>query len=195
MIRRDGLKIIKWNIFQNYFSLLTRNHWQSQRWEDWQETEEFSWRLWSPHSLSPAPSLVQRDPWSYTRDEDDDDVVIYLCSHSQTPCHVPSVTLPSQIGSVKLDPSRHAWIMNVVTIDFINKIIIFICLIFYLCMSRHVIWSLARMLPGNILRHQPNKNHHQHHHHHHHLPVEHHLHVVPHIRIPVLVDGETGAGV
>ena len=27
------------------------------------------------------------------------------------------------------------------------------------------------------------------------LPVEHHLHVVPHIRIPVLVDGETGAGV
>ena len=108
MIRRDGLKIIKWNIFQNYFSLLTRNHWQSQRWEDWQETEEFSWRLWSPHSLSPAPSLVQRDPWSYTRDEDDDDVVIYLCSHSQTPCQVPSVTLPSQIGSVKLDPSRHA---------------------------------------------------------------------------------------
>ena len=28
-----------------------------------------------------------------------------------------------------------------------------------------------------------------------HIPVEHHLHVVPNVRVPVLVDGEAGAGV
>ena len=33
---------------------------------------------------------------------------VYLCSQSQTPCHVPRVTLPSQIGRVRLEPRRQA---------------------------------------------------------------------------------------
>ena len=44
----------------------------------------------------------------------------------------------------------------------------------------HVIRPLAAVLEWYRLRHQS---------------VEHHLHVVPDVRVPVLVDGETGAGV
>ena len=27
-----------------------------------------------------------------------------------------------------------------------------------------------------------------------HVPVEHHLHIIPHVRVPVLIDGEAGRG-
>ena len=60
----------------------------------------------------------------------------------------------------------------------------------------HVVRALAAVLPRDGFRHKPG---------HYTLftlaafkcvtPVEHHLHVVPNIRVPVLVDGEAGAGV
>lgn len=31
------------------------------------------------------------------------------CSHSQTPCQVPRFSLPSETGTVKLDPRKHAF--------------------------------------------------------------------------------------
>jgi len=46
--------------------------------------------------------------------------------------------------------------------------------------GRHVVRPLTAVLEWDRLRHQS---------------VEHHLHVVPHVRVPVLVDGQTGAGV
>ena len=46
--------------------------------------------------------------------------------------------------------------------------------------SYHVVWSFARMSEWKIFWNNS---------------VEHHLHVVPHVRVPVLVDGEGGAGV
>ena len=46
--------------------------------------------------------------------------------------------------------------------------------------THHVVWALAGVSEGKILRHNS---------------VEHHLHVVPHVRVPVLVDGEGGGGV
>ena len=50
----------------------------------------------------------------------------------------------------------------------------------YLIDTYHVIRSLARMPEWDVLWDDP---------------VEHHLHVVPHVRVPVLVDGETGGRV
>ena len=46
--------------------------------------------------------------------------------------------------------------------------------------THHVVWALAGVSEGKILRHNS---------------VEHHLHVVPHVRVPVLVDGQRGARV
>ena len=61
----------------------------------------------------------------------------------------------------------------------------------------HVVRALAAVLPRDGFRHQP--GHVTHYLHWSHFkcvtPVEHHLHVVPNIRVPVLVDGEAGAGV
>ena len=47
-------------------------------------------------------------------------------------------------------------------------------------MGGHVVRTLTTVLEWYRLRHQS---------------VEHHLHVVPDVRVPVLIDGETGAGV
>ena len=43
--------------------------------------------------------------------------------------------------------------------------------------THHVVWSLAGVSEGDVLGNDA---------------VEHHLHVVPHVGVPVLVDGETG---
>jgi len=47
-------------------------------------------------------------------------------------------------------------------------------------MSRHVVGPFTGVLERNLLRDEP---------------VQHHLHVVPHVRVPILVDGEAGGGV
>jgi len=46
--------------------------------------------------------------------------------------------------------------------------------------GRHIIWALAGVAKRKILRHDP---------------VQHHLHVVPDVGVPVLVDGKAGRGV
>ncbi len=46
--------------------------------------------------------------------------------------------------------------------------------------THHVVWALARVSERHVLRDNS---------------VEHHLHVVPHVGVPVLVDGEAGGGV